>query len=659
MASLLDSLTTRGFFTMPSISRIYSPLASSTSLTSSPSSSSSIIPSLSVLSYTHQHPHSSRFPFLVAATLDGSSAEEELDFEEFDQYAEDNFADDYSDDEDDSIDISVLEKEARDIVRDYATTLSRELKIEDETIEGKETRRKGKRLAKNVKHLLQRVAIVGRPNVGKSALFNRLVGENRAIVVDEPGVTRDRLYGRSYWGDQEFVVVDTGGVMTVSKSPSGVMEELNVSTTIGMEGIPLSSREAAIARMPSMIEKQATAAVDESAVIIFVVDGQAGPSGADVEIADWLRKYYSHKYIILAVNKCESPRKGLMQASEFWSLGFTPIPISALSGTGTGELLDLVCSGLIKLEIMENIEEEEEENYIPAIAIIGRPNVGKSSILNALVREDRTIVSPVSGTTRDAIDAEFTGPDGEKFRLIDTAGIRKKSSVASSGSTTEAMSVNRAFRAIRRSDVVALVIEAMACITEQDLKIAERIEREGKGCLVVVNKWDTIPNKNQETAAHYEDDVREKLRSLKWAPIVYSTAITGHSVDNIVVAAATVQKERSRRLSTAILNQVIREAVAFKSPPRTRGGKRGRVYYCTQAAIRPPTFVFFVNDAKLFSDTYRRYMEKQLRTDAGFAGTPIRLLWRSRKRSDKNGGGGGTMRMAGLTRQRNLATKRT
>ncbi|CAG7877813.1 unnamed protein product [Brassica rapa] len=658
MASLLDSLTTRNFFSKPIISRISSP---SSSFASSSSNISPFSPP-SVLSYSHKRSHHPRFPYPVAATLDGPSVEEdELEFEESE---EDSFPDESDDEEDISIDISILEKEARDIVRDYATTLSRELKLEDDVVEGKESRRKGKRQAKNnqtqiPEHLLQRVAIVGRPNVGKSALFNRLVGENKAIVVDEPGVTRDRLYGRSYWGDQEFVVVDTGGVMTVSKSPAGVMEELNVSTTIGMEGIPLSSREAAVARMPSMIEKQATAAVEESDVIVFVVDGQTGPTGADVEIADWLRKYYSHKNIILAVNKCESPRKGLMQASEFWSLGFSPIPISALSGTGTGELLDLVCSGLNKLEIMETMEEEEEENYIPAIAIIGRPNVGKSSILNALVREDRTIVSPVSGTTRDAIDAEFTGPDGEKFRLIDTAGIRKKAAVASSGSTTEAMSVNRAFRAIRRSDVVALVIEAMACITEQDMKIAERIEREGKGCLVVVNKWDTIPNKNQQTAAHYEDDVREKLRSLKWAPIVYSTAITGHSVDNIVVAAATVQKERSRRLSTATLNQVIREAVAFKSPPRTRGGKRGRVYYCTQAAIRPPTFVFFVNDAKLFSDTYRRYMEKQLRTDAGFAGTPIRLLWRSRKRSDKNGGGGGTMRMSSLSRERNLATKRS
>ncbi|CAI0450009.1 unnamed protein product [Linum tenue] len=315
---------------------------------------------------------------------------------------------------------------------------------------------------------------------------------------------------------------------------------------------------------------------------------------------------------------------------------FSPLPISALSGTGTGELLDLVCSG-----VSEDLHEEQDEDYVPAISIVGRPNVGKSSILNALVGEDRTIVSPISGTTRDAIDTEFTGPDGQKFRLIDTAGIRKRAAVASSGSTTEALSVNRAFRAIRRSDVVALVIEAMACITEQDFKIAERIEKEGKGCLIVVNKWDTIPNKNQQSAVYYEQDVREKLRILQWAPIVYATAISGHSVDRVIVAASEVEKERSRRLSTATLNQVVQEALAFKSPPRTRGGKRGRIYYCTQAAIRPPTFVFFVNDANLFPETYRRYMEKQLRKDAGFPGTPIRLLWRNRRKMGKMDGGGG------------------
>ncbi|KAK1259689.1 putative tRNA modification GTPase mnmE [Acorus gramineus] len=537
-------------------------------------------------------------------------------------------------------DLELLEAEARDAAREYSKSLSRELTLEVETDVQKDGRgkRKAQRSQKSSsKHipdaLLPRVTIVGRPNVGKSALFNRLVGGNKAIVVDEPGVTRDRLYGRAFWGGHEFMVVDTGGVLTLSKSQAGVMEELAITTTIGMDGIPLATREAAIARMPSMIERQATAAVEEASVIIFLVDGQAGLVAADIEIAEWLRRYYSDKKIILAVNKCESPRKGLMQASEFWSLGFTPHPISAVSGTGTGELLDMACAELKTVEALE--DSEEQENYIPSISIVGRPNVGKSSILNALVGEDRTIVSPVSGTTRDAIDTEFTCPDGQKYRLIDTAGIRRRAVVASTGSTTETLSVNRAFRAIRRSDVVALVIEAMSCITEQDYKIAERIEKEGKGCVIVVNKWDTIPNKNQETATIYEEDVRVKLRNLHWAPIVYSTATTGHSVDRIIAAAGMVEKERSRRLTTSIMNQVVREAIAFKPPPKTRGGKRGRVYYTTQAAIRPPTFVFFVNDPKLFPETYRRYMEKQLRSDAGFPGTPIRLLWRSRRKTEK------------------------
>ncbi|KAL1545025.1 GTPase Der-like [Salvia divinorum] len=541
---------------------------------------------------------------------------------------------DQEDEELENFDAEVLEIEARRAVKEFSDSLSRELNIEGEVSKQKGTRGKQKKHTNPISnipdHLLPKIAIVGRPNVGKSALFNRLVGGNRAIVVDEPGVTRDRLYGRSYWGDYEFMVVDTGGVLTISK----YHEERAISTTIGMEGIPLVSREAAVARMPSMVERQATVAVEESSVIIFVVDGQAGLTAADVEIGDWLRKNYSHKYIVLAVNKCESPRKGTLQASDFWGLGFSPLPISALSGSGTGDLLDSVCSQLKKTEHIENPDTEE---HVPSIAIVGRPNVGKSSILNALVGENRTIVSPISGTTRDAIDTEFTGPDGQKWHLIDTAGIRKKASVASSGSTTEALSVNRAFRAIRRSDVVALVIEAMACITEQDFKIAEQIEREGKGCLIVVNKWDTIPNKNQQTAMFYEEDVRGKLRILSWAPVVYSTAIEGQSVDKITVTAGLVAKERSRRLSTATLNQVVSEAVAFKPPPRTRGGKRGRIYYCTQAAIRPPTFVFFVNDAKLFPETYQRYMEKQLRSSAGFPGTPIRLLWRSRRKSEKNG----------------------
>ncbi|KAM7278285.1 hypothetical protein ACFE04_005419 [Oxalis oulophora] len=594
--------------------------------------------------FTFKHHHHHHHKPLLASSQNNDNDNEELELElELEFQSEEEEEEVIESDDDDEIDVDELEREAKQAARDYAFSLSRQLTIDDEPTTDhdiKKESRKQKRLntlaPKAPDHLLPRVAIVGRPNVGKSALFNRLVGGNRAIVVDEPGVTRDRLYGRSFWGNHEYMVIDTGGVLPASKSQDYILEELAISTTIGMEGISLATREAAVARMPSMIERQAATAIQESSVVIFLVDGQAGLTTADKEIADWLRRNYSHKNIILAVNKCESPRKGVMQASEFWSLGLSPLPISALSGTGTGELLDLVCSGLKKIEDSEDFEENE--NYVPSLSIVGRPNVGKSSILNALVGEDRTIVSPVSGTTRDAIDTEFTGPDGQKWRLIDTAGIRKRAAIASSGSTTEALSVNRAFRAVRRSDIVAIVIEAMACITEQDYRIAERIEKEGKGCLIVVNKWDTIPNKNQQTSSHYELDVREKLRILDWAPIVYSTAIAGENVDKIIVAAATVESERSRRLSTATLNQCIREAFAFKAPPRTRGGRRGRVYYCTQAAIRPPTFVFFVNDAKLFPETYRRYMEKQLRTDAGFAGTPIRLLWRSRKKLQRSEG---------------------
>ncbi|GFZ20689.1 GTP-binding family protein [Actinidia rufa] len=343
----------------------------------------------------------------------GEHGSDEDGFEEDGEEIEDFDGVDEEDDGDYGIDVEALEEEAKIAAREYSLSLSRELRIEEETNE-KETRgrqARHKSATGNIPDsLLPKVAIVGRPNVGKSALFNRLVGGNKAIVVDEPGVTRDRLYGRSFWGDHEFMVVDTGGVLRTSKSQADVMEELAITTTIGMEGIPLATREAAVARMPSMIERQATLAVEESSVIIFLVDGQAGLTAADVEIADWLRKNYSHKCIILAVNKCESPRKGILQASEFWSLGFQPLPISAISGTGTGVLLDLVCSGLGKIEGPENLDDE---NYVPAIAIVGRPNVGKSSILNALVGEDRTIVSPVSGTTRDAIDTEFTGPDGQ------------------------------------------------------------------------------------------------------------------------------------------------------------------------------------------------------------------------------------------------------
>ncbi|KAL5764890.1 hypothetical protein ACOSQ2_017484 [Xanthoceras sorbifolium] len=349
-----------------------------------------------------------------------------------------------------------------DAALEYSNSLSRQLRIEDEVDDRKDSGRKQKRHKSSTgnvipDHLLPRVAIVGRPNVGKSALFNRLVGGNRAIVVDEPGVTRDRLYGRSFWGDNEFMVVDTGGVLNVSKSQANVMEDLAITTTIGMDGIPLASREAAVARMPAMIERQATAAVEESSVIIFLVDGQAGVTATDVEIADWLRKNYMNNVNLHVKGFCKCQNFGPWGSRRFLFLPYLGLELESS--------LIFVCSELKKVEGIQN--SNEEANHVPAIAIVGRPNVGKSSILNALVGEDRTIVSPISGTTRDAIDSEFTGPDGQMFRLIDTAGIRRRAAIASSGSTTEALSVNRAFRAIRRSDVVALVIEALACITEQ------------------------------------------------------------------------------------------------------------------------------------------------------------------------------------------------
>ncbi|KAI8526207.1 hypothetical protein RHMOL_Rhmol13G0291000 [Rhododendron molle] len=587
---------------------------------------------------------------------DGDEEEEEIDDDAF------------------AIDVEKLEEEAKLVVREYSDSLSRELRIEDETTDRKQTRgrqRRQKTATRNVvtslalqvddpcivllwglplfvvlyvkmieslpqggawysipDNLLQKVTIIGRPNVGKSALFNRLVGGNKAIVVDEPGVTRDRLYGRSVWGVYEFMVVDTGGVLSIAKSQTDVMEELAITTTIGMEGIPLMTREAAVARMPSMIEKQAIVAVEEASVILFLVDGQAGLTAADVEIADWLRKHYSHKCVILAVNKCESPQ---------WFFS---------------ETLRIPCPPLSSLDqCLQKPLPVYAGSFTTAPAAFRNLPIAAADHQTLLEpAHSTTIVSPVSGTTRDAIDTEFTGPDGQKFRLIDTAGIRKRASVASSGSTTEALSVNRAFRAVRRSDVVALVIEAMACITEQDWRIAERIEREGKGCLIVVNKWDTIPNKNQETATHYEQDVREKLRNLVWAPIVYATAIAGHSVEKCNLRTSwlgcrngwgflnvwTLIKEvlELEKMSFAVIKaswrSKMRMAVLKKAGHWSRGkGER-------EAAIRPPTFVFFVNDAKLFSETYRRYMEKQLRSDAGFAGTPIRLLWRSRKKMTKD-----------------------
>lgn len=433
------------------------------------------------------------------------------------------------------------------------------------------------------------VAIIGRPNVGKSTFVNRLAGEQTAIVHDEPGVTRDRTYLPAFWRDREFTVVDTGGLI------------FNDDT----EFIPL-------------IRQQAMAALAEASAAIFVVDGQAGPNSSDEEIASWLRT--QPVPVLLAVNKCESPDQGAIQAAEFWSLGLgEPYPISAIHGSGTGELLDEL---IHHLPAMQDIPVSNEIK----VAIVGRPNVGKSSLLNAFVGEQRAIVSPISGTTRDAIDTSIER-DGQKYRIIDTAGIRKKKNVEYG---TEFFSINRAFKAIRRADVVLMVIDAVDGVTEQDQKLAGRIIEEGRACVIVVNKWDAI-EKDAHTIYDYQKTLEERLHFTEWADTIFVSAMTGQRVEKILELVVNACEQHKRRVSTSVINEVLEDAVRWHSPPVSRSGKQGKVYYGTQVTTAPPTIALFVNDAKRFSDNYHRYIERQFRQQLGFKGTPIRILWRSKK----------------------------
>jgi GTP-binding protein len=436
------------------------------------------------------------------------------------------------------------------------------------------------------------VAIIGRPNVGKSTFVNRLAQDQTAIVYDEPGVTRDRTYRPAFWGDKEFLVVDTGGLV------------FNDDT----EFLPL-------------IRQQALMALSEACAAIFVVDGQTGPNPADEEIAMWLRQ--QPVPVLLAVNKCESPDQGIIQASEFWELGLgEPYPISAIHGSGTGEILD---------ELINHIPEVTEvaENTEIKIAIVGRPNVGKSSLLNSFVGEERAIVSPISGTTRDTIDT-LIEHNGQTYRLIDTAGIRKKKRIEYG---TEFFSINRAFKAIRRSDVVLLVIDALDGVTEQDQKLAGRIIDEGRACVIVVNKWDAV-EKDSYTIYDYEKNLEGRLHFTEWADTIFVSAITGQRVTKILELVDKAAESHKRRVSTSVVNEVLTDAVSWHSPPTSRNGKQGKIYYGTQVSSQPPTFALFVNEAKRFSDNYRRYIERQFRKQLGFEGTPIRVLWRSKKVRD-------------------------
>jgi GTPase len=432
------------------------------------------------------------------------------------------------------------------------------------------------------------VAIIGRPNVGKSTLVNRLADSQDAIVHDEPGITRDRTYRPAYWGDREYQVVDTGGLVFDDET----------------EFLPL-------------IREQAMAALAEASAAIFVVDGQTGLTGGDESIAQWLR--LQPVPVLLAVNKCESETTGLSQAAEFWELGLgEPYAISGIHGNGTGELLDELITHL-------PVQTEPEVEEIK-VAIIGRPNVGKSSLLNAFLGENRAIVSPISGTTRDAIDT-LVERNGKTYRLIDTAGIRKKKNVEYGA---EFFGINRAFKAIKRSDVVLLVIDAIDGVTDQDQKLADRISQEGRACVIVVNKWDAI-EKDSATIYEYEKEVKTRLYFLDWAEMIFVSALTGQRVEKIVDLVDNASSEHQRRVTTAVINEVIEEATGWHSAPVTRQGKQGKIYYGTQVRSQPPTIALFVNDPNRFTENYRRYMESQFRKHLGFTGTPMRLLWRGKK----------------------------
>lgn len=437
------------------------------------------------------------------------------------------------------------------------------------------------------------VAVVGRPNVGKSTLVNRLAGAFRdgAIVENVVGITRDRTYRAASWNGYFFQVVDTGGLVFDDQSTF----------------------------LPE-IRAQALIAIQQASAVVLCVDGQAGVNPLDLELANFLRREANTTPIFVAVNKCESD-SGFAFAAEFWSLGLgEPFPVSAIHGSGTGDLLDKL------VEDLPMVTGDLEEDVVN-IAIVGRPNVGKSSLLNVLAHQERAIVSDIPGTTRDAVDEMIT-VHGKKYRLIDTAGIRRKTSV---NFGTEFFMINRAFKAIRRADVVLLMMDVSEA-SEQDRKIADRIADEGKGCIVLANKWDLVQEKDNRSYKNTIEAVRERAVCIPWAPVELVSVLEKKRISTIIGLVDSALEQHRRRVSTAVLNEVLREAVEWHKPPATKSAKQGRIYYCTQVASRPPTIAMFVNDPRLFHENYRRYMEGQFRKALGFQGTPIRLVWRGKSK---------------------------
>lgn len=433
------------------------------------------------------------------------------------------------------------------------------------------------------------VALVGRPNVGKSTLFNRLVGERVAIVEDLPGTTRDRLYGEFEWRGREIAVVDTGGMVP------GTDEDVSES-----------------------VFEQAELAIDEADVIVFMVDSRAGITPVDEEIADLLRR--TRKPLILAVNKTDNVKQEL-QALEFHALGLgEPEPISAGRGLNMGDLLDRI------VELLPEAQEEEEDAETVRVAIIGRPNVGKSSLVNALLGKQRIVVSSQPGTTRDAIDTTMSFK-GHSVVLVDTAGIRRRGKI---GRGIERYSVVRALRAIDRADVAVLVIDATEPLAAQDAHVAGFVQEQAKGLVVAVNKWDLVP-KESHTMAQYERLIREELKFMPYVPIVFISARTGQRIEHVLEMAMSIRQERQKRIPTGVLNEAVRKSLA-EYPPPSSGGKLVKLFYVTQVGVDPPTFVVKVNDPTLVHFSYRRFLENRLRERFGFFGTPIRMYFRPRGR---------------------------
>ena len=436
------------------------------------------------------------------------------------------------------------------------------------------------------------VAVVGRPNLGKSTLFNKLVGKRLSIVEDTPGVTRDRIYSKCEWRSREFMVVDTGGIEPQS------------------DDIILSQ-----------MRRQAQLAIEKADVIVFLTDIRCGVTADDYEVASMLQK--SGKPVILAVNKCDSIGEPPPEFYEFYNLGMgDPFPISAQHGHGSGDLLD---------EIFRYFPSEDEPEYdeeYVKVAVIGKPNVGKSSLINRIAGEERVIVSNIAGTTRDATDTIVENEHG-KYVFIDTAGIRRKSKVTEK---IEHYSVLRAYMAVDRADVCVIVIDAEVGFTDQDSKVAGYAHEQGKACIVAVNKWDAV-EKDSNTMEEYTNDLKEKFSFMSYVPFIFISALTGQRVDKLFPLINSVNSQNSMRITTGMLNDVLSYATTRVQPPSDKG-RRLKIYYMTQASTKPPTFVVFVNRADLFHFSYQRYIENQIRQTFGLTGTPVRFVIRERDNQD-------------------------